>query len=91
MPVEIKGQQLRIRLLSPRRFEKFRIHDVGEKGRLQRVAGYSKKLGWATQAWRLNLKDYKSFSEVHDEIVSLNLPRKKEEKALRLAWEYFWR
>jgi hypothetical protein len=57
MPVELKGQQIRIRIRSPKQFTKFRTQDVGSPGKLQRIVGYSKKTGWITQSWRLNLKD----------------------------------
>ena len=47
MPIEIRGQQLRIRVKDPRLFSVFRIHDVGRKGYLQRVAGkYKNKNKW---------------------------------------------
>ncbi len=89
MTVEIKGQQLRIRIKNPRRYNIFRIHDVGIRGRLQRVAGWSKKTGWQTQAWRLNMKDYRDVDEIIAEIKSLNLRRDIEKRAIDKAVKYF--
>lgn len=82
MPVDFKGQQLRIRLLNPKLFTKFRTQDVGKKGRLQRVAGYSKSLGWKTQSWRLNLKDYKNIDEIIKQIKKLRINNKLKQEAI---------
>jgi len=74
--VEIKGQQLRIRMEDPKKFVKssFRTQALGTKGRLQRVAGRIKPTGaWKTQAWRLNLSDYKSRKEVRRTLQQLYL------------------
>lgn len=82
MPVELKGNQVRIRVLDPRRFTKFRTQDVGKKGKLQRIAGYSKDGKWKTQSWRLNLKDYHSFAEFNRDVYHLAIPSKKKNEAL---------
>lgn len=58
MPVEIKGQQLRVRIRNPKMFAEFKTHDVGQTGRLQRIAGLTKSGRWLTQAWHINLADY---------------------------------
>lgn len=92
IPVEIKGQQLRIRVRPPRLYSVFRVHDVGKKGRLQRVAGKRKTTGeWETQSWRLNLSHYKS---VTDALVDLNsiadyITREQHEKAYDLIIKWF--
>jgi hypothetical protein len=74
MPVELKGTQIRIRVLDPKRFTKFRTQDVGRKGRLQRIAGYSPKTGWKTQSWRLNVKGYKNFYDFEKDLLGLDVP-----------------
>jgi len=89
MVVEIKGQQLRIREKSPKKFISFATQDVGSKGRLQRVAGYNKKLGWQTQAWRLNLNDYRNVDEVIAQIKKLKTSSKHKSKAVKLVKKYF--
>lgn len=84
MTVEIKGSQLRIRVKNPRLFSKFRVHDVGVKGRLQRIAGYSKGK-WQTQAWRLNLNDYRSKDEIIKQIRRLRISSKLKRRAINLV------
>lgn len=60
MPVELTSRYLRIRLEDPRKFKKFRTHDVGRKGHSKRLAGLSKRTGkWETQAWLLSRADLK--------------------------------
>ena len=85
MVVELKGQQIRIRVRSPRMFSKFRVHDVGRKGRLQRLAGYSKRTGWMTQAWRINTRDYRTLATLKKTIRSLRISKTSKARALRLA------
>jgi hypothetical protein len=58
MTVEIKGQQLRIRVANPKNFVKFRTQDVGTRGKMLRVAGMTRSGTWRTQSWRFNLDDY---------------------------------
>lgn len=93
MPVELKGQQLRIRLINPKLFSKFRVHDVGEKGKLQRVAGYSKKIGWKTQAIRLNLKTYRNMDDAVNELIDLYdrgvITKKQYDRARILVARWF--
>lgn len=89
MPVEVKGQQLRIRMKSPKQFTKFGTQDVGGKGKLQRLGGWNKKTGWQTQAWRLNLKDYKNLGEVKKDISGLKIPETKKMEAIKVAKKYW--
>jgi hypothetical protein len=77
MPVELKGNQLRIRVLPSEGSTKIRIQDVGTKGKLQRVAAFYPGRGWKTQGWRLNLKDYKDEKEMLKDLV-------------RVAWAERW-
>lgn len=72
---EIKGQQLRIRVLQPSIFVKgtFRTQDVGGKGKLHRIGGilkYNKK--WATQSWRLNLTHYRTYEEARRDLSKID-------------------
>ena len=72
--IEIKGQQLRIRKKNPKHFwaHSFRTQDVGEKGKLQRIGARNRKTNkWETQAWRLNLADYKNKKEADRDIELL--------------------
>ncbi len=46
-----QGRFFHISILPKRRFFKFRTHDVGKKGGIERVAGHSRKTGWKTQKW----------------------------------------
>jgi len=85
MPVELKGQQIRIRVLNPKKFSKFRTQDVGSKGRLQRIAAYSKKTGWKTQAWRLNIKDYRGLKDITRTIRRLRISNSLKKKAIMLS------
>ena len=77
MPVELRGRQLRIRIKSPSSFfsGSFRTHDVGERGKLMRIAGKLKKTGkWATQSWVLQLNNYKNKEETTEDIINLQIP-----------------
>lgn len=91
MPVEIVGQQLRIRVRTPRGATRFATHDVGRRGRLQRIAGYYPRYGWKTQAWRINLRDYKNYEDVVSTINSLRIPSKYKTKAKHIAYRWFLR
>jgi hypothetical protein len=72
MPVELKGQQLRIRVRNPKLFSKFRILDVGKKGRLQMVIGKLKnKNKWVAQSWRLNLDTYRNWQDAESDLGPL--------------------
>jgi hypothetical protein len=77
MSIEIKGQQLRIRVQSPKNFSKFRTLDVGKEGRLQAVLGKLKSSDkWDIQAWRLNLSTYRN---EEDALGDLNMIYSKGE------------
>lgn len=89
MSVDLKAQQLRIRIRNPKRFSKFRIHDVGRKGRLQRVAAFSRATGWKTQAWRLNLKGYKNFKEVVMQLSRLKISDTSKARAKSIAKKFY--
>jgi len=71
MPVELVGQQLRIRVKNPSKATRFRTQDVGGRGKLQRVAALYPKEGWKTQSWRLNLSDYAFYIQAESEAHSL--------------------
>lgn len=63
MTVEIKGQQLRIRRRNPRHFipGDYVTYDPGKKGKLQVIRGIEHgKNKYITQAYRLNLSDYRT-------------------------------
>lgn len=89
MVVELKGQQIRIRVHSPSRYSKFRLHDVGKKGRLQRVVGWCKKTGWETQSWRINLKDYSSEKDALHELHYVQTTAKHKQGAVYLIKKWF--
>jgi len=89
---EIKGQQLRIRVTSPKECVKYGTQDVGKKGKLQRVACVKPKKGWVTQSWRMNLKDYKNLDEVKKDLNKIRtLSDEKKELAMKKASEWFRR
>jgi hypothetical protein len=92
MPLELVGQQIRYSKISKKeqykRFVKFRIHDVGRPGYLQRLSAQDKKGEWHTIGWRINLKSYVSFYSVVDVIRSY-IPEKYQKKAILLA-EKWW-
>lgn len=92
--VEIKGQQLRIRIKSPKGAIDWGTHDIGRTGHLQRLAARYPKKGWLTQSYRLNLKDFKNFDDAENEIrVHLRNKKKITAKQYRdsllLLQEYF--
>jgi hypothetical protein len=94
IPVEIKGQQLRIRVRSPKKFSKFRILDVGRRGRLQGVLGKLKGSDkWDIQAWRLNLSTYKNPEDTLDDLLLLyvndRISDKQYNKAKNLIYKWF--
>lgn len=85
MVIEIKGQQLRIRVKSPNQFSMFRTKDVGKKGRLQIIIGLNKKSKkWDTQSYRLNILDYSNKDEVIKEVKNLQISSSHKSKAIKL-------
>lgn len=94
IPVEIKGQQLRIRVQSPKNFSKFRILDVGKKGRLHAVLGKLKDSDkWDIQAWRLNLSTYRNPKDALDDLTMIyskdEITNEQYKKAGRLVYKWF--
>lgn len=90
MPVEIRGNQLRIRVRNPRQFTKFRTHDPGQEGRFQRLAGYSKRTGWKTQSVRYTLKDYSGYSDfLRDLMDTRELTVSQRNSAMRIAKRFY--
>ena len=91
--VERKGQQIRIRVRNPKGFVNFRTHDVGEEGRLHRIAGQTRSGVWATQAWRINMKNYEDFNDVIEDLAMLASEDKitlvQYDKAIILADKWF--
>lgn len=52
-----KGKYYRIVVRSKNQFSSFRLHDVGRKGHIQRLAGKRRGGGWDTQAWLISKTD----------------------------------
>lgn len=48
------GKYFRVVLRRKEQFTSFKVHDVGEKGGLQRVAGRRSSGSWDTQAWLIS-------------------------------------
>ena len=51
------GEFYRIVVRPKSLFKKFRAHDVGKKGHIERLAGQRANGNWDTQAWLINKKD----------------------------------
>lgn len=94
MSVEIVGQQLRIRVRSPKGATAFGTQEVGENGRLQRVVGYYSD-GWHTQSWRLNLSDYNSAESATRDLLGLyrtnQISKTKYDEGKKLIKRYYVR
>ena len=52
-----KGKYYRVVVRPKSQFVTFRIHDIGRKGHLQRLAGKRKSGSWDTQAWLISKED----------------------------------
>ena len=52
-----KGKYYRVVVRSKTQFSTFRLHDVGRKGHIQRLAGKRRGGGWDTQAWLIAKTD----------------------------------
>ena len=77
MPVEKVGQQIRIRVSSPKKFTKTYGTQSFKGGKIQRVAAKEKGTGaWKTQSWRFNTKDYRSRRELNRDITNLELKQR---------------
>lgn len=84
MPAEKIGNQIRIRVKDPQEFSEFRTDDIGEKGKLQRVAGY-KDGNWYTQSYRLNLGDYDNIGQAKKDLYSIReITQSQRSKAYKL-------
>jgi hypothetical protein len=60
MPIEVRGQHLRVRVRRPIPKARYRTHDVGTKGHTQRIAMRNPTTGrWSTQSWIFPVKDVK--------------------------------
>lgn len=93
MPVELVGQQLRIRVKSPKGGHTFRTQAMGKIGRLQRVAAiYNGK--WETQAWRLNLRDYDietAFGALYGLYKYKHINKTKYQRGKKLLYRWYKR
>ena len=52
-----KGKYYRVVVRPKGQFSSFRLHDVGRKGHIQRLAGKRRGGGWDTQAWLIAKTD----------------------------------
>ncbi len=52
-----KGKYYRVVVRPKTQFSTFRLHDVGRKGHIQRLAGKRRGGGWDTQAWLIAKTD----------------------------------
>src|SRR3989338_7365697 len=74
-----KGKFFRIEIRPKNEFKTFRIHDVGKKGGLERLAGKRSSGSWDTVAWLVSKKDAKIrnreliIKEIHAKTVLKNL------------------
>lgn len=84
-PAEIRGQQLRIRVLKPKKKARYRVHDVGRRGKLQLTL-----MDGQVQSYVLNLKDYPSKDHVLFEIGQLRLTPAQKAEAVSLVNKH-WR
>lgn len=85
MPIEIKGQQLRVRIASPKRGKKFGTQVLSP--RLSRVSMRTDH-HWETQAWRINLSRFPTLGAAFREIDELliSAAKKREAKVLVRRW-----
>lgn len=85
-PAEVRGQQLRIRVLEPRKNARYRTHDVGKRGRLMLTL-----MDGEVQSYRINLKDYPTRDMALFEVSNLNISREQKAEAVRLINNYWGR
>lgn len=69
-----KGEYYHITVRPKTQFTSFRVHDVGKKGHLQRVAGRRPSGSWATHKWLINKTDAKV---VNKKIIGVSVAAKK--------------
>lgn len=92
MSVELKKQQLRLRVKDLRQFKDWSTQSF-EEGRLQRVSGKRSNDTWDTQSWRLNLSKYEDFDDAEEELIDLYEKRKisaaQYKEGIKLLHEWF--
>jgi len=81
-----RGEYYHITVRPKREFTFFRVHDVGEKGHLQRVAGKRSSGSWATHKWLISKKDAKI---VNKKIVGITPVVKKTLATLSSNPKYY--
>lgn len=87
--IELKGSQIRMRVLSPDKFSKFRSKDIGSKGKLSVIIGYDGR-GWKIQSYRFTLPDYISVTDVlHDANTIQGITSSDKDKIASLTRKYF--
>ncbi len=90
MPIEIKKDQLRIRI-SNKNFSKYRTKDVGSKGRLQILLGYNPKTKkWDEVSYHINLMDYMSLNDVKKEINKLKISTTQKHLAAKKVEKWIY-
>lgn len=90
--VEIKGQQLRIRVRPIPKFKtEWVTNDVGRKGRLMYVAYRDRDGVFRIQSWRMNLSDYVSHKDAMNELnkIKKNFTKTQFNKAKKLINLWF--
>jgi hypothetical protein len=87
--IELKGSEIRMRVLDPKGFEKFRRKDIGVKGKLAIIVGFDGR-GWKTQAYRFSLPDYSSVTDVlHDANTIKGVTQLDKDRIASLTRKYF--
>jgi len=88
--VEVKGQQLRIRVTKPIKGAKFRTVDPGKRGRTQIVVQKPRgKKTTQTQSVRFNMRDFESKAQLKGRIDQLRVPAKTKVRAKKLVDTHF--
>jgi len=88
--VEVKGQQLRIRVTAPIKGAKFRTVDPGRRGHTQIVVQKPRgKRTTQTQSVRFNLGDFKTKTQLKSRINQLRVPAKTKTRARKLVDTHF--
>jgi hypothetical protein len=87
--IELVNDTIRMRVLDPKKFSKFRTKDIGSKGKLSLIVGYDGN-GWKVQSYRFNLSDYVSVTDVlHDARSIKGVSESDIEKIAGLTRKYF--
>lgn len=90
MVVELKGQQIRIRKLSPRLFHKFRTQSTGQGGKVQIILGIKNHKS-RVQAYRINLNRFGTYKGVSRTLNGLQTSASHKHKARVIAKKWFKR